>query len=259
MSLCLKVGFLVVGVALVAPLAATLSSHAKTQKKRGAQAVPRPTPTSHPTPAKSTGMSDSSSGDRTEQWVNRRVKTISDARQIFEAYDGSLYHMMRDYPDRSGEYWNLKIDENLERQWRREMITKLSDQLLNPATDEKELWWLYSRLERICTDVDDAESVLKIYEVTRRIADRFTLEGGTIVAEHINGYGYLSLAGQTIYTNKTGLVYLAVKHGLRDVAQELADYSMSLAQRAKSAKFDVERAEMAIERSLAVKKHFGLR
>lgn len=257
----MKVGLLVVVVALVAIPAPPLPSRAETEKqKREAQAAPRPTPTPHSTAAKSTAMSDSSSGEKTEQWVKRRIKTISDARQIFEAYDGSLYHMMRDYPDRSGEYWELKIDKKLERQWRRDMITKLSDRLLNPATDANELWWLYSRLERICTAVDDAESVLKIYEVTRRIAGRLPLEEGTIVAEHINGYGYQSFAtGQTVYTNKTGLIYLAVKHGLRDVAQELADYSMSLAQRAKSGQADVERAEMAIERCLALKKHFGLR
>ena len=258
----MKVGFLVVAVvALAATLALPLSNRANTQKqKRETQASSRPTPTPHSTSANSTAMSDSSSSEETELWGKRRVKSISDARRIFEAYDGSLYHMMRDYPDRWGEYRDLKIDKQRERQWRREMITKLSDRLLNPATDAKELWWLHSRLESICTAIDDVESVLKIYEVILRIAGRLPLEDGIIVAETINGHGYQSFAtGLPVYTNKTGLIYLAVKHGLRDVAQELADYSMSLAQRAKSSKVDVELAEMAIERCLALKKHFRLR
>jgi hypothetical protein len=257
----MKVGFLVVVVALVATSAPPLSSRAETQKqKRGARSVPRPTPAPSAVSANSTKTSNSSSGEEAEPWEKRRIRSISDARRFFEAMDGSPYHMMRDHPDRWGEYWELKIDDAQEDQWRREMLTKLSDQLLNPATDAKELWWLHSRMERICTDVDDAESVLKIYEVTRRIAGRLPLEDGIIVAETINGHGYHSFqTGLTVYTNKTGLIYLAMKHGLRDVAQDLAGYSMSLAQRAKSGKVDVERAEMAIERCLAVKRHFRLR
>ena len=257
----MKVGFLVVVVAFVATLAPPLSSRVETQKqKRGAQAAPRPTPTPYSPPANSTTTSDSSPGEDAEPWEKRRIKNVSDARRFFEAMDGSPYHMMRDYPDRWGEYWDLKIDDAQEDRWRRDMITKLSDRLLHPATDAKELWWLHSRLEKICTDVDDAESVLKIYEVTRRIAGRLPIKDGIIVAETINGHGSYSFeTGLINYTNETGLIYLAVKHGLRDVAQDLAGYSMSLAQRAKSSKVDVERAEMAIERCLAVKRHFHLR
>ena len=157
---------------------------------------------------------------------------------------------MRDYPDRRDEYEALKIDEAQERQWRRDMIAKLSDRLLNPATDAEELWWLYGRLEGMCDWQDDPESVLKIYEVTRRIAGKLPIKDGIIVAEDINGRG--------AYTYETGLIYKAVKHGLRDVAQDLAGYSMSLAQRAKSRKVDVERAEQAIKKCLAVKRHFRL-
>lgn len=257
----MKVGFMVVVVALAATFAPPLSGCAETQKrKRGARAVPRPTPAPRSPAADSTTTSASSAGEDAEPWGNQPVKTLDDARRIFESVDGSLYHMMRDDPDRWGEYLALKIDDARERQWRRDMITKLSGRSLNPATDAKELWWLHSRLERMCRDQDDAESVLKIYEVTRRIAGRLPLEDGIIVAETINGHESYSLAtGRTYHKYETGLVHLAVKHGLRDVAQDFADYSLSLAQRAKSGKVDVERAESAEETCLAVKKHFRLR
>lgn len=247
----MKVSFLVVFVALVVTAAPPLSGRTKTQEqKREARAVPKPTPTPSSSPADSTNMSNSSSGEDTELWAKQSVKSISDARRIFEAMDGSLYRMMRDHPDRWSEYFDLKIDDELERQWRRDMITKLYDRLLNPATDAKELWWLHSRLERMCEDQGDAESVLKIYEVIRRIAGRLPVRDVIIVAETING---------TRIYYEAGPIYLAVKHGLRDVAQDLSDYSMSLAQRAKSSKIDVERAELAIEKCLAVKRHFRLR
>jgi hypothetical protein len=194
-----------------------------------------------------------------EPW-DEPIKNVSDARRLFEAYDGSPYHMMRDEPDRWGEYRELKIDHALEHQWRREMITKLGDELLNPATKAKELWWLHSRLEKICTDVNDAESVLKIYEVTRRITGRLPLQEGILVAETINGRQFYSTeTGRTEHRYDNGLIYLAMKHGLRDVAQGLADHSMSLAQLAKSRKVDVARAEEAMERCRAVKNHFRLK
>ncbi len=248
----MKVGLLLVVVALVATLAPSLSSSAQTQKqKRKTQAVPQRTPTPNSTPAKSTTTSDSSSGEDAKLWKEEPIKNVSDARRIFEAMDGSLVRMLRDEPDRWGEYFDLKIDKKLERQWRREMITKLSDQLLNPATDANELWWLHSRLESMCQDQDDAESVLKIYEVTRRIADRLPIEDGLRVAENINGTG--------THTYETGLIHQAVKHRLRDVAQDFAGYSMSLAQRAKSGKVEVEWADRTIEKCLAVKTYFKLR
>ena len=101
---------------------------------------------------------------------------------------------------------------------------------------------------------------MKIYEVTRLIADRLLLQDGIIVAETFNGaWSYEIRTGRTYHSYKTGLIYLAVKHGLRDVAQDLADYSMSLARRAKSGKVGVERAELAIEGCLTVKRHFRLR
>lgn len=258
----MKVGFLVVVVgALVAGVAPTLSSCATTQKQeRETQALPRPSPPPSSSPATSTNTSDSSSRGDAEPWEERSIKSVGDARRIFEAVGGSLYHMMRDYPDRWGEYRALKIGEEQERQWRREMIAKLGDRLLNPATDARELWQLYSSLERMCQDQDDAESVLKIYEVTRRIVGRLSPQDGVIVANTINGaWSYEIRTGRTYHSYKTGLIYLAVKHGLRDVAQDLADYSMSLAQRAKRSKVDVEQAELTIEGCLTVKRHFRLR
>lgn len=246
----MKVGLLVVVVgALVATVAPPPSGRANTQRqKRGARALPRPTPTPSSTSANSTRTSNSSSGEDAEPWEERRIKSISDARRIFEAVDGSVYHMMRDYPDRWGEYFDLRIAEEQERQWRREMITRLSDRLLDPATDAKDLWLLYTRMVRMCEDQGDAESALKIYKATRRIASRLPIEDGLIVAEAING---------TRIYYEAGPIYLAVKHGLRDVAQDLSDYSMSLAQRAKSGK--VEGAELAVGKCLAVKRHFRLR
>ena len=247
----MKVGFLVVIVALVATVAPPLSRRANTQQqKRRAKAVPKPTPTPSSTAANSTKTSNSSSGADAEPWENRSLKSVSDARRIFEAVDGSLYHMMRDYPDRWSEYWDLKIDDAQEHKWRREMITKLYDRLLNPATEAKDLWHLYTRMVRMCEDQDDAESVLKIYKATQWIASRLPIEDGLIVAGAING---------TRIYYEAGPIYLAVKHGLRDVAQDLSDYSMSLAQRAKSSKVDVEGAELAIGKCLAVKRHFRLR
>lgn len=258
----MRVGFLVVVVvaALVAGLAPPLSGCAKPQKqKRGAQALPDPTPTPSPVSATTSNKPKPLSGEDPEWWDERSIRSVDDARQFFEAVDGSHYAMMRDFPDRRDEYAALKIDEAQERQWRRAMIAKLGDRLLNPATDVGELWWLHSRLGRMCEWQDDPESVLKIYEVTRRIVDRLPIKDGIIVAETINGAWSLSLEGRTYHSYKTGLIYLAMRHGLRDVAQGLSDYSMSLAQRAKSGKVDVEMAELAIEGCLAVKKHFRLR
>ena len=247
----MKVSFLVVIVALVAAVAPPLSGRANAQRqKRGARAVPKPRPTPSSTSANSTMTSNSSSGGDSEPWEERSIKTVSDARRIFEAVDGSVYHMMRDYPDRWGEYFDLKIDDRQERQWRREMITKLYGRLLNPAMDAKDLWLLYTRMVRMCEDQDDAESVLKIYKVTQRIASRLPVGDGLIVAEAING---------TRIYYEAGPIFLAVKHGLRDVAQDLSDYSMSLAQRAKSSRVEVEVAELAIRKCLAVKRHFRLR
>ena len=258
----MKVGLLVVLVgALVASVAPTLSSCAKTQKqKREAQALPEPTPTPSPVSATPANKPKPLSSEDPEWWDDRSIRSVNDARQFFEAVDGSHYTMMRDFPDRRDEYAALKIDEAQERQWRRAMIAKLSDRMLNPATDAGELWWLHSRLERMCEWQDDPESVLKIYEVTRRIAGRLPIKDGVIVAQTINGaWNYESRTGRTYHSYKTGLIYLAVKHGLRDVAQDLADYSMSLAQRAKRSKVDVEGAELAIEGCLTVKRHFRLR
>lgn len=258
----MKVGFLVVVVgALVASVAPPLSGCAKTQKqKREAQALPKPTPTPSPVSATPANKPDPLSSEDREWWDHRSIRSVDDARRFFEAVDGSHYAMMRDFPDRRDEYAALKITEAQERQWRRAMIAKLSDRLLNPATDAGELWWLHSRLGRVCEWPDDPEAVLKIYEVTRRIADRLPLEDGIIVAETINGaLNYSFQTGRAYHSYKTGLIYLAVKHGLRDVAQDLSDYSMSLAQRAKVGKVDVERAEQAIEVCLAVKNHFRLR
>jgi hypothetical protein len=247
----MKVGFLVVIVALVATVALPLSSRANTQpQKQGAQAVPKPTPTPSSTSANSTKTSDSSFGEDADQWVNRSIKSVSDARRFFEAMGCSHFHMMRDYPDRYSEYRALKINDAQEHEWRRDAITKLSDRLLNPATEAKDLWHLYTRMETMCEDQGDAESVLKIYKVTQWIASRLPVGDGLIVAEAINGT-------RTYY--EAGPIYLAVKHGLRDVAQDLSDYSISLAQRAKSSKVDAEGAELAIRKCLAVKRHFRLR
>ena len=247
----MKVGFLVVIVALVSAVAPPLSGRANTQpRKRGAQAVPKPTPTPSSTSANSIKTSNSSSGEDAEPWENRRIKSVSDARRYFEAMGCSHFHMMRDYPDRYSEYRALKINDAQEHEWRRDAITKLYDSLLNPATEAKDLWHLYTRMGRMCEDQDDAESVLKIYKVTQWIASRLPIKDGIIVAEAINGT-------RTYY--EAGPIYLAVKHGLRDVAQGLSDYSMSLAQRAKSSKVDVEGAELAIGKCLAVKRHFRLR
>ncbi len=258
----MKVGFLLVVVsALVANVAPLLSGCAKTQKQeREAPALPEPTSTPSPVSALPANEPNPLSSEDPEWWEDRSIRSVKDARQFFEAVDGSHYVMMRDFPDRRDEYVALKIDEAQERQWRREMIAKLGDRLLNPATDAVEPWLLYSRLERVCTHQDGPESVLKIYEVTRRIADRLPLKDGIIVAETINGaQNYSWQTGRTYHSYKTGLIYLAVRHGLRDVAQGLADYSMSLAQRAKGGKVDVEGAEQAMEVCLAIKRHFRLR
>lgn len=258
----MKVGFLVVVVgALVASVAPPLSGCAETQKqRREAQALPEPTPTPPLVSATPANKPDPLSSEDPEWWNDRSIRSVNDARRFFEAVDGSHYAMMRDFPDRRDEYVALKIDEAQERRWRRDMIAKLGDRLLNTATDAGELWWLHSRLGRMCEWQDDPESVLKIYEVTRRIVDRLPIKDGIIVAETINGaWSYSFATGRTYHSYKTGLIYLAVRHGLRGVAQDLADYSMSLAQRAKSGKVDVERAELAIEGCLAVKRHFRLR
>jgi hypothetical protein len=245
----MNVGFLVVIVALVATVAPPLSSLANTQQqKRKAQAVPKPTPTPSSTSANSTKTSNSSSGGDAEPWDDRSIKSLSDARRYFEAMGGSHFHMMRYDPDRYSEYRALKINDAQEHEWRRDAITKLYDRLLNPATDAKDLWLLYTRMVRMCEDQDDAESVLKIYKATQWIASRLPIGDEIIVAEALNG---------TRIYYEAGPIYLAVKHGLRDVAQDLSDYSMSLAQRAKSSK--VEGAELAIGKCLAVKRHFRLR
>lgn len=263
MSFLIKASFWIAVVTLVATVAPPLSGSAKTQnQKRQARAAPKPTPTPSPNsvPANSTKTPGSSAGEDEPSWAKQSIKSLDDARRAFEAMDGSVRRMLRDYPDRWGEYFGLKIDKKQENQWRRGMIAKLSDQALNPATDANELWWLHHRLEEICQALDDAESVLKIYEVTRRIADRVPIQDAVMVAQTINGpMGYSYTTGRPYHTYKTGLIYLAVKHGLRDVAQAFADYSMSLAQRAKSSKVDVEGAELAMESCLAIKSHFGLR
>src|SRR5688572_19247996 len=127
MRFFMRVCFLVVVVALVATVAPPLSGRAKIQKrKREARAVSKPTPTPSSSSADSTNTSKASSGEDAEPWATQSIKSISDARRIFEAMDGSLYRMMRDHPDRWGEYFDLKIDDKQEHQWRREMISKLS-------------------------------------------------------------------------------------------------------------------------------------
>ncbi len=258
----MRVGFLVVVVgALVTGVAPPLSSCAETQRqKREARALPEPTPAPLPVSATPASKPKPPSSEDPEWWNDRSVRNVDDARQFFEATDGSHYVMMRDFPDRRDEYAALKIDEAQERRWRRALIAKLSGRLLDPATDAGELWWLHSRLGRICAHQDDPESELKIYEVTRRIAGRLPLQDGIIVAETINGaWSYSFQTGRSYHSYKTGLIYLAVKHGLRDVAQDLADHSMSLARRAKSGKVDAERADLAMEGCLTVKRHFRLR
>lgn len=248
----MKVGLLVVVAALAATLALLLWKSAKTQKqKREARAAPEATPVPSLVSATPANKPATSSGEEPEWSDTHGIRNLDDARQFFEAMQGSHYFMMRDDPDGRDEYVAMKIDKAQERQWRRDMIAKLCERLLNPATDAGELWLAYSRLDKLCEDQNDPESVLKIYEVTRRIADRLPVKDGIIVAEDISGRG--------AYTYETGLIYLAVKHGLKDVAQDLADYSMSLAQRAKTGNIDAERAELAVEKCLAVKSHFSLR
>lgn len=259
----MKVVFLVVVVGtLVASVATPLSSRAKPQKQtRKTRALPQPSPTPSPLSTNPTNTSDSTSREDADPWEERSIKSVSDARQIFEAVDGSGYRMLRDYTDRWHEYNQLNISQAQERQWRREMITKLSDRLLNPATDAEELENLYFRLKMMCGAQDDTESVLKIYEVTRRIVDRLPLEDGVSVSLYISGnWPYSIINGRAYHSHqRTGLIYLAMRHELKDVAQDLADYSLSLARRAKSGEVDVERAKDAIEACLAVKRHFRLR
>lgn len=246
----MRVILLVVAVALLATVALSLSSRARTQK-RGARPAPEPASTPSAAPANSANESTPLSSEDPEWWNDRSIRSVEDARRFFEAMDGSHYAMMRDFPDRRDEYAALKISKAQERRWRRDMIARLSDRLLNPATDAEELWLLHSRLERFCEWQDDPESVLKIYEVTRQVAGRLPIRDGLIVAESINGRG--------LHTYETGLIYMAVKHGLRDVARDLARHSMSLAQRAKSGNVEVEWAERLIQKCLAVKRHFRLR
>lgn len=246
----MKISSVVVIFALAVTVALCLSGCVETQEQKlEARAVPKPMSTPPSISANLANTSNSSSGDDAEPWEGQSIKSVSDARRFFEAMGCSHFHMMRDYPDRYSEYRALKIDKAQEREWRRDAITKLYDSLLNPATDAKDLWLLYTRMESLCEGQDDAESTLKIYEVTQRIADRLPIKDGIIVAEAING---------TRIYYEAGPIYLAVKYGLRDVAQDLSDYSMSLAQRAKSSKVDVERAELVIEKCLAVKRHFQL-
>lgn len=248
----MKVGLLVVVAVLVATPALLLRSCAKPQEqKREAQVVHEPTPAPSSESAAHEDEPAPSSSDDPRWWYDRSIRNVEDARQFFGAIDGSHFIMMKGFTDRRDEYAALKIDKATESRWRRGMIARLSGRLLDPATDAGELWRLYSRLETVCEWQDDPDSVLKIYEVTRRIADRLPVEDGIIVAEGIIGRG--------AYTYETGLIYNASKHGLKDVAQDLSDHALSLAQRAKNRNVDAERAEGAIEKCLEVKKHFGLR
>jgi hypothetical protein len=183
-------------------------------------------------------------------WM-RRIENRDDARRFFQAMGCSHFHMWHDYPRRHDEYCSLGIETTLENEWRWDAILSLAARLVDSATRNEDLWYLHFSLGSLCEAQGDAASATKIHEVTEQIVSKLNVRDGLLVAGTING--------TAAYTLDSGLVFLASKCGLRSIAQELADHSLRLAQRARSRNVEPEQAQVEIEKCFAIKKKFFLR
>jgi len=171
---------------------------------------------------------------------NTSIRSIEEAKEFFQMMGCSHFHMEREYPQRHKEYQNLSISKRMEREWTYEAFTEHIDKLLSPDTDPSKLWRIHSQAESLAQNLRTEDAVERLYEVTMRIANRLPAFSKVIVAETINGRGFVKY-------RHTGLIFLSYHLGRLDLAKGFAEISQTLSLSAKEAGVDPQRCDRALE------------
>lgn len=179
---------------------------------------------------------------------DKPLKTLEDARRLFQAMGCSRLHLERERPERYTEYRLLGVSESVERVWRREQIASQAAKLADEGCDPKDYWAIHSRLVALVSDQKEPEPLFKTHELTAAIAAKALNDDALALAETVLGVGPRE--------TRPGLVYLAFDLGRADLAASFADIALALCARSQGS--GEKRTRDALSLCTTLKTELGL-
>ena len=132
----------------------------------------------------------------------------------------------------------MSIDKSMEREWTRESLAALYDQITDRNSDKTDLWRMHSRMADLATILRTNEAVEIVYSATLNIMDRLQPKSSLLVAETIIGRLEMKYRG--------GMIFLAYDLGLKEIARDLAAITLKLIDRAMQEGYDTARCNEAL-------------
>lgn len=165
------------------------------------------------------------------------LKDLEDAKAYFQAMGCSHFHMSREYPEMYDEYRSMSIDKSMEREWTRESLAALYDQIIDLNSDKTDLWWMHSRMADLTQILQTTEAIEILHSTTLHIIDRLQPQSSLLVAETIIGRQQIGRRG--------GMIFLAYNLGLNNTARDFAFIALKLIDRARQEGYDTARCNEA--------------
>ena len=180
---------------------------------------------------------------------NQPIKTIVQAREFFNAMEGSSYEMAREFPKRYAEYQGLNISSQTVQEWREALFGEQCASL-KTSTDARNLWNLHARLYDVFEGLKTESALLNMLDVTKSIQARVPLDDRVMVAETING--------RTVRSARHGLIYRAFDLHNLPVARAFVELSRHFSDYNGDDKRRMERCQAAAQLANDIKLELGL-
>ncbi len=150
------------------------------------------------------------------------IVTIEQAKDFFRQMGCSHFHMAREFPERYKEYQRLKIQAQLETEWRKEKFDEYHGEILGDTGISSPIWMIHSSMYDLYESLRTDEELVRLLEVTRHIREKVPPHERIMVAETING----RMAHQV----RRGLIYISYDMGKVYVAREFAELSLRFSE-----------------------------
>jgi hypothetical protein len=152
---------------------------------------------------------------------DKPLTTLEQAEEFFKSMGCSSFHMSREYPERYGEYKNLKISKEIEQQWTIDEFNRYYAKIME-TTNNEDLWNYHSRMYDLFVNVKTEKNLIKMRDITKDILPKVPNEHKVLVAETING--------RTAKEARSGLIFLSYDMNNKAIAKEFVDLSLQFSK-----------------------------
>jgi len=156
---------------------------------------------------------------------DKPLTTLGRAEEFFKSMGCSSFHMSREYPERYGEYKNLKISKKIEQQWTTDEFNRYYAKIME-TTDNEGLWNYHSSMYNLFVNIKTEKNLMMMRDVTKNILPKVPNEYKVVVAETING--------RTAKEARNGLIFLSYDMHNEAIAKEFADLSLQFSKYSES-------------------------